>query len=77
MLSEPRSSLPVAAGCCQLGLESDSLNFLIILTAGIAVLFPGHSARVVCYAISDSSARVAALGGRVAEVATYSRQHRS
>lgn len=41
MLSDPRSSLPLAALRCQPRVESDALNLSIMLTAGVAVLFPG------------------------------------
>jgi hypothetical protein len=40
-LSEPRSSLPLGVLACQLSIESESLNLLIILTASIGILFPG------------------------------------
>src|SRR6202000_247583 len=92
MLSEPRSSLLLVTSCCQPRFESGSLNLLIMLTVGSDVLFPavrnlrhqpGRQPTIdppraaMTSSISDSSARVAALGGRDADVATERRQTRS
>lgn len=41
MLSEPRSSLLADRYPVNPRIESESLNFLIILTAGVRYLFPG------------------------------------
>jgi hypothetical protein len=55
MLSEPRSSLPLGVSACQLSIESESLNLLIILTADIGILFPGGYASSSTTAVAPRS----------------------